>query len=101
MYTGIFVTLYLFAWAFLALLPWLGLSVATKGRAGLWLLPLCLFSGIVAALAVPFAGATGWGGLWGSLAAAFLAPAGLLAASRWARLTSLPPEIETPEARLP
>ncbi|WP_322818056.1 hypothetical protein [Tepidiforma sp.] len=101
MYTAVFVTLYLFAWGTLAFLPWLGLSVATKGRAGLWLLPLCLFSGIVAALVVPFAGATGWGGLWGSFAAAILAPAGLLVASRLARLTGVQPETASSEVRRP
>jgi hypothetical protein len=99
MYTAIFVSIYLLAWGTLSFLPWLGLSIATRGRAGLWMLPLCLFAGVTAALVVPLAGATGWGGLWGSLVVAFLVPAGLLAASRLARLPGL--DAETDPARAP
>ncbi|GIW15409.1 MAG: hypothetical protein KatS3mg063_1262 [Tepidiforma sp.] len=86
MYTAIFVGLYLAGWATLAFLPWLGWSVATRGRAGLWNLPLCLAAGVTAGLAVPLLGATGWGGFWLSFALAFVVPLGLLAARHWARL---------------
>lgn len=86
MYTAIFVGLYLFGWSIAAFLPWLGWSVATRGRAGLWNLPLCLFAGIVAALAVPIAGATGAAGLGASFAVAFFVPLALMALRQWARL---------------
>ncbi|GIW12679.1 MAG: hypothetical protein KatS3mg062_0118 [Tepidiforma sp.] len=89
MYTAVFVSIYLVVWGTLAFLPWLGVSVATRGRAGLWNLPLCLASGIIAALAVPFTGATGWYGLWGSLAAAFFVPLTLLLVRRWAGLPGI------------
>jgi hypothetical protein len=95
MYTAIFVGLYLAAWVALAFLPWLGWSVVTRGRAGLWNLPLCLFAGVVAGLAVPIAGATGWGGLVGSMFAAFAASLAILALRHWARLPSPQTPIRT------
>lgn len=84
MFTAIFVGLYLAAWLVLGFLPWLALSVATRGRAGLINLPLCLFAAVVAGLAVPLLGATGGTGLLASMAAAFLVPLALLAARHWA-----------------
>ncbi|MEJ5220501.1 MAG: hypothetical protein WHT63_00665 [Tepidiforma sp.] len=98
MYTAIFVGLYLLGWSVAAFLPWLGWSVATRGRAGLWNLPLCLFAGIVAALAVPVAGATGAAGLAASFVAAFLVPLALMALRQWARL---PSPAATPRAEVP
>ncbi len=83
MFTAIFLSLYLIAWSTLALLPWLGWSVLTRGRAGLWNLPLCMVAGVIAALAVPFLGATGWFGMLLSCVAAFLAPLLLLSVRHW------------------
>ncbi len=98
MFTAIFLTLYLLGWALASFLPWLGWSVATRGRAGLWNLALCLFGGIVAALSVPLVGATGAAGIVGSFAAAFLVPLMLMALRHWARLPSPAP---TPRAEVP
>lgn len=84
MFTAIFLGLYVAAWLVLGFLPWLSWSVATRGRAGLTNLPLCLFAAVVAGLAVPLLGATGGAGLLASMAAAFLVPFALLAARHWA-----------------
>lgn len=82
MFTLIFVSLFLVAWLFLAFVPWLVLSVATRGNAGLGNLPLCLFTGVVAALAIPVLGMEDERGIWLSMAAAFVAPSLLLAVRR-------------------
>lgn len=83
MYTAIFVSLFVAAWLFLGLLPWLALSIATRGNAGLANLPLCLFTAVVAGLAVPLFGANDVAGIWLSLLAAVAAPTALLAARRF------------------
>lgn len=83
LYDAIFVSLYVVGWLVSAFVPWLVLSVATRGRAGLAYLPLCLFVGVVAGFAVPIFGLTNALGLWLSFAAAFLVPALLLAARRF------------------
>ncbi len=82
MFTLIFVSLFLVAWLILAFVPWLAVSVFTRGNAGLANLPLCLFTGVVAALAVPTLGLEDMRGVWLSMAAAFIAPALLMAARR-------------------
>lgn len=89
----IFVGLLLGGWSFCAFMPWLAVSVATRGNAGLGMLPLCLFAGIVAALAVPLLVDDGWTGLWLSFGAALVAPAMLMGVRRFAReaLTPRPP----------
>ena len=53
MFTAIFLSLIVTGWLILGFLPWLAWSVATRGHAGLGMLPLCLFAAIVAGLAVP------------------------------------------------
>ena len=83
LYDAIFVSLYVVGWLICAFAPWLALSVATRGRAGLAYLPLCLFVGVVAGIAVPIFGLTNALGLWLSFAAAFFVPALLLAARRF------------------
>ncbi len=83
MYTAIFVSLYIAGWLICAFVPWLALSVATRGNAGLGILPLCLFAGVVAALAVPVFGLTGVTGFWLSFLIAALVPAVLLALRRF------------------
>jgi hypothetical protein len=83
-FTAIFLSLIVAAWLFLAFIPWLAWSVATRGNAGLGMLPLCLLAGVVAGLAVPLLGLNDeWGLLW-SAAACVVASAGLLAARRLA-----------------
>jgi anti-sigma factor RsiW len=81
-FTLIFLSLFLAAWLFLAFVPWLVLSVATRGNAGLANLPLCLFTGVVAALAVPVLGMDGLAGIWTSMVTAIVAPSLLLAVRR-------------------
>jgi hypothetical protein len=75
----IFVSLFVLGWLICGYLPWLVKSIATRGRAGLKYLPLCLFAGVVAGLAVPILGFDGWWGFGGSFAAAAIVPAALLA----------------------
>ncbi len=78
----IFVSLFVTGWLICAFLPWLVLSVATRGNAGLANLPLCLFAGLVGALAVPIMGFDGAGGLSMSFLVAALVPSLLLGARR-------------------
>ena len=83
LFTAIFLGALLVGWAVCAFLPWLVLSVATRGNAGLGNLPLSVFAGVVCALAVPVLGLTDVRGLWLSFAAAVLGPALLLLARRF------------------
>jgi hypothetical protein len=77
-FTLIFVGLMVAGWLFLSFLPWLVWSVVTRGNAGLVNLPLCLFAGVVAGLAVPILVRDDeWGLVWSGLAAVFV-PFGLL-----------------------
>jgi hypothetical protein len=60
----IFLGAELAGWALCAYLPWLVVSIATHGEAGLGMLALCLFAGVVCAIAVPVLGAQDKVGLW-------------------------------------
>ncbi len=82
-FTLIFVSLFLLGWLLAATLPWLAVSVATRGEAGIGMLALCLLAGVVAALAIPLLGASGAAGLWASFPVAAAASALLLAARRF------------------
>lgn len=84
MFTVIFLSLFLVAWLLLGFAVWLTVSVATRGNAGLGMLPLCLVAGIVAGLAVPLLGKDDDAGIWWSMAAAVVVPAMLMAARRLA-----------------
>jgi hypothetical protein len=78
LYDAIFISVYVVGWLICAFVPWLVLSVASRGHAGLIYLPLCLFVGVVAGFAVPIFGLTNALGLWLSFVAAFAVPALLL-----------------------
>lgn len=97
MFTLLFVTLFLAGWLLCAFIPWLALSVKTRGHAGLRYLPLCLFTGLVAALAVPVFGLDDGTGLVLSFAAAFAASALLLAARRLSLPRAAAPSPAHPE----
>ena len=53
LFTLLFVTLYVLGWLALGFVPWLVLSVITRGHAGLRYLPLSMGAGVVGGLAVP------------------------------------------------
>lgn len=78
----IFVSLFVAAWLICGFVPWLALSVRTRGGAGLVNLPLCLFAAVVAGLAAPLLGMTGVLGIWISVAAAVAVPSLLLGLRR-------------------
>lgn len=80
----IFLGLFFAGWLLCAYVPWVVLSVATRGNAGMILLPVCLFTGVVAALTVPVLGFEGTGGLWFSFVAAAGASVVVLALRRFA-----------------
>lgn len=84
MFTAIFLSLFFAAWLFVGFLPWLAFSVATRGHAGLGMLPLCMLTGVIAGLAVPLLGKDDGAGIWISMVAALLAPTLLMAARRFA-----------------
>lgn len=83
MFTLIFVSMYVVSWLVLGFIPWLAMSVATRGNAGLVNLPLCLFAAVVAGLAVPILGKDDLAGLWLSGIAAIAAPSALLVVRRF------------------
>ncbi len=83
MFTAIFVSVFVVAWLLLAFVPWLALSVATHGDAGLANLPLCLVAGLVGGLAVPLLGKEDETGIVLSMVAAVIAPSLLLMARRF------------------
>lgn len=85
MYTFIFVSVMVAAWSLLGFLPWLAWSVITRGRAGLSNIPLCMFSALVAGLAVPLLGKDDVAGMWLSALAALAVPTLLLAIRHFAR----------------
>lgn len=78
MFEAIFLSLFIAAWLFLGFIPWLAFSVATRGNAGLAYLPLSMFAGVVAGMAVPILGADDAAGIWWSMLAAAAVPALLL-----------------------
>ena len=82
MFTAIFLSLIVGGWLVLGFLPWLAWSVATRGHAGLGMLPLCLFAAIVAGLAVPLLIRDDGLGVALSATAAGVASVGLLTARR-------------------
>jgi hypothetical protein len=85
LYAAIFLTIFIAGWLICAFIPWLVLSVATRGNAGLGYLPLCLFTGVVAGFGVPVLGLNNLTGLILSFVAAAAAPTLLLALARFSR----------------
>lgn len=86
MFTFIFLSLFVSGWLFCGLVPWLVVSVWTRGRAGMAMLALCLFAAVVAGLATPLLGLDGGLGLGLSFLFAGVVPAGLLVARQAAGL---------------
>ena len=80
----VFLGAFVAVWLGCAYLPWLVLSLSTRGRAGLGRLPLALFGGLVGALAVPLLGLDNATGLWLSFLVAFLSSATALGLARLA-----------------
>ena len=85
MFAFIFVSLMVVTWLALGFLPWLAWSVATRGYAGIGMLPVCMFGAVVAGLAVPMLGRSDGAGMGMSAGAAVAAAAALLAVRRFAR----------------
>lgn len=85
LYAAIFITLFVAGWLICAFLPWLVLSVVTRGNAGLGYLPLCLFAGLVAGFAVPLIGLNDMMGLILSFVAAMALPSVLLVVAHFSR----------------
>ena len=102
LFDSIFLSIFVAGWLIVGGVPWLVLSIATRGHAGLQHLPLAMFTGVVAGLAVPILGRTDATGLWLSFVAALTAPAALLAVRRFS-LRGLPvaPGEASPPGRRP
>ncbi len=79
----LFITFYVLGWLALGFLPWLALSVITRGNAGLRYLPLSMGAGVAGGLVVPFIRDDGLG-LILSFVVALALPTLLLAARRLA-----------------
>ncbi len=78
----IFLSLFVSGWLLCGYIPWVALSVATRGQAGLSNLPLSLFVALVAGLSVPTLFRQDGLGAAISFAAALLASIAVLAARR-------------------
>jgi hypothetical protein len=89
-FEAIFLSILISGWLVAASLPWFALSIATRGRAGLGMLPLCWVAGLTAAFAVPLLGATDASGLKLSFAVAFVVPVVLLAIRRFSATAPVP-----------
>ncbi len=87
LFDAIFLSLFVLGWLICGFLPWLVLSVGTRGDAGLGYLPLCLLTSVVAGVAIPVLGLNDGRGLLVSFAVAFAAPSLLLAVARYSRAT--------------
>lgn len=90
LFTAIFLTLFITGWMIVGGIPWLVLSVKTRGSAGLWYLPLSMLAGAVGGVAVPVLWLDNATGIWVSFIAAFVVSSLLLAARRF----SLRPVVE-------
>lgn len=78
MFTAIFVALFVSAWVLCGTGVWLAASVATRGGAGLGMLPVAMAAGVVGGLAVPLLVRDDLAGLWMSFALAAALPGMLL-----------------------
>jgi hypothetical protein len=97
----IFGGLLLAGWLICAYAPWVVASIVTRGHAGFAMLPLCLFSGVVGALAVPILGADGVAGLWASFGVAAAVPSILLVLQRAAAAARRTARAQTSPAPAP
>ncbi len=97
MFTLIFLSLFLIAWAACGALVWLVASVATRGEAGLLTLPLGIASGPIGGLAVPLFIREDGIGIWLSMAAAVALPALVVGSRLFVR--QLPPRAGSGEER--
>ncbi len=86
LFTLLFVTLYVLGWLALGFVPWLVLSVFTRGHAGLRYLPLSMGAGVVGGLAVPILFRDDGLGLILSFVVALVLPTLLLAIPRATRI---------------
>ncbi len=84
LFNALFITLYVLGWLALGFLPWLALSVATRGNAGMRYLPASLAAGVIGGLVVPFIRDDGLG-LILSFVVALVFPTLLLTAQRASR----------------
>lgn len=79
-FDAIALTLLIAGWMVFGAIPWLVLSMVSRGNAGLAFLPVAMLTGVIGALVVPVVGATGLTGLLVSFPVALTASAALLAA---------------------
>ena len=84
LFDALFITLFVIGWLALGFLPWLALSVATRGNAGFRYLLLSMAAAVIGGLAVPLFRDDGLG-LMLSFVVAFAFPTLLLTARRVSR----------------
>lgn len=82
MFDLLFVTLFVTAWSICGIVPWLVLSIATRGNAGLIYLPLSIFAANVGGMAVPVLGMDNGTGIGVSFLVALAVSTGILIARR-------------------
>ena len=85
LFDAIFITLFVLGWLALGFVPWLVLSVASRGNAGMRYLLPSLAAGVIGGLAVPLSGRDDALGLVLSFVVAFSFPTLLLTARRISR----------------
>ncbi len=89
-FDAIALTLLIAGWMVSGAIPWLVLSVVSRGNAGLAFLPVSMLTGAIGALVLPIVGATGLTGLLISFPVALIASAALLAARKLSLSVSHP-----------
>jgi len=77
-------TLFVVTWSAIGIVPWLVVSVATRGHAGMAMLPLCILAALAGGMLVPFVGFTDASGIWLSFAAALALSSVTMLARRFA-----------------
>lgn len=82
-FEAIFLTVFISAWVACGSIGWLVFSVATRGHAGLVLLPVCMVTGLIGGISVPLLFRDDAWGILVSLVVAVAASLVLLAAHRF------------------
>jgi len=96
LFTALFLALFITGWMIVGAAPWLILSVKTRGKAGLWYLPLSMLVGVIGGVAVPVFWLDNATGIWVSFIAAFVFPALLLAVRRFSLRAVVEPASPNP-----
>jgi len=96
-------TLFVVTWSAIGIVPWLAVSVITRGHAGMAMLPLCMLASLAGGMLVPFLGFTAASGIWLSFIAALALSSLTILARRFAgpafAFDATAAEVQAPETK--